>query len=1020
MRNRLFLVAPILLLAGWGSYELLSLSPSPLQGKVKPLKVLSAQSLEDSEEAEIEFAALKKDNIELSAKEVQITSPERLAQRRKKVADLPALRIQASGAPGLKVRLFALPVSKSLAEQVRKEPFVHPADLLEDNPPIEFSGELPFALPGDSLEAGEHFVWVEAQGFFVESQWIDWPLLENEELVLERASVSSVQVVGPNKEPIPGLDVFFYDTRAEPEFLDWPWQERLERCLFIEKTRTDANGVARLLSPSRNGNAVEVEAALGRSGATIDFLEPGSFEVAVVQPSFAVRGKILDAKRQPVHAANVWFVTSQNGETIAVESATANSDGEFFAEAVPASSGSVEAIVVADGFALESQSLSWPKAGNEYSLDFLLAKAVSLRGRVYSGDTPLEGVEITFARDTYRWIPGTWMAEKDGGIEVEETFFEPGKPYLVSAWSDNFLLGTLPFVAPESGEEAVWSFPAMGNLSPKWRESEDSPVRFEFQSRVGSARGTCEWSAEQSSSPWLPIGPGVLTAIFESGNSCQLPVNVPPLPNHEVQLDFILTTVSFEIPISPAMSGEWVVEDLVGSAKVGAKKSLHPGRHTLDVFPGSHNFFFHPPSGPSFRIGPVKVTDSGFDLGSVSAPLGTLFAEVQGPDSEPVAEMEGILFDSKGESVGWGASDENGQLVFEGLFPGNHTLTLRPNQSALHHFPDRSQTVWVGADAPTFLKVQLPQSTGLECRVLPAPESETIAIGLRAGVLEDQRMPGDGVFHLGWNEGGIVAAVLGAEGRLALSCSWVEPGETTVTVLWPGEMEQKLSFVHADGTPLSHAKVTPILNGTQLPVSASLDSSGSMLLSCGNSAPLEFLVEHADGRRQSYLLGDFQGGTDIFFGAELSELLVVDYSGVPIPRAGVWSRAARSLSLTDAQGHCRVQTGLGVRVERGGFWPMEASSSQKRVVMRRRLEGRVVHWQGSMAPTHISLAPLFRLGVEISVVATPLKKGTWALSSLPEGTYSLLGRNSQGEVVSETTIALSPLAGAEVYFSAKR
>ena len=99
---------------------------------------------------------------------------------------------------------------------------------------------------------------------------------------------------------------------------------------------------------------------------------------------------------------------------------------------------------------------------------------------------------------------------------------------------------------------------------------------------------------------------------------------------------------------------------------------------------------------------------------------------------------------------------------------------------------------------------------------------------------------------------------------------------------------------------------------------------------------------------------------------------------------------------------------------------MEASSSQKRVVMRRRLEGRVVHWQGSMAPTHISLAPLFRLGVEISVVATPLKKGTWALSSLPEGTYSLLGRNSQGEVVSETTIALSPLAGAEVYFSAKR
>jgi len=31
-----------------------------------------------------------------------------------------------------------------------------------------------------------------------------------------------------------------------------------------------------------------------------------------------------------------------------------------------------------------------------------------------------------------------------------------------------------------------------------------------------------------------------------------------------------------------------------------------------------------------------------------------------------------------------------------------------------------------------------------------------------------------------------------------------------------------------------------------------------------------------------------------------------------------------------------------------------------------------------------------------------------------------LGRNSQGEVVSETTIALSPLAGAEVYFSAKR
>jgi len=140
----------------------------------------------------------------------------------------------------------------------------------------------------------------------------------------------------------------------------------------------------------------------------------------------------------------------------------------------------------------------------------------------------------------------------------------------------------------------------------------------------------------------------------------------------------------------------------------------------------------------------------------------------------------------------------------------------------------------------------------------------------------------------------------------------------------------------------------------------------------------------------------------------------------PFLLGGARSCAARSLSLTDAQGHCRVQTGLGVRVERGGFWPMEASSSQKRVVMRRRLEGRVVHWQGSMAPTHISLAPLFRLGVEISVVATPLKKGTWALSSLPEGTYSLLGRNSQGEVVSEATIALSPLAGAEVYFSAKR
>ncbi|MDP6850237.1 MAG: carboxypeptidase-like regulatory domain-containing protein [Planctomycetota bacterium] len=1008
------------LLVGWGAATLFHPTSVALDGKEKPEATpLLSGGNSVSTLNEPSFVT-KEAGMEKGEQYVPPERSEWFEGRREEVYQLPTFNIRSTESGESSVEIFALPITELLAERIRKDPFVHPEDLLQDYPPVKFSGELPFSLPGEALERGEYFVWSEAPGFFVENYWLEWPLSETKEVVLESAPTSRVQVVGPDKEPISGLDVYFYDSRTDPQFLDWPWRQRLERCLFLGSARTDSSGVARLEIPSRNGNAVEIEPALGRSGASIGQLAAGAFEVAVVQPSFAVRGRVLSSENEPIPNAKIWFVISQEGETVAVESSATNSEGTFYAKAVPANSGAVEAIVAADGFTFESKSVPWPKAGREYQLDFQIAEAVSLRGRLFAGGTPINGVEVTFARDTYRWIPGTWIADEKGSIEVDESFFEPGKSYLVSAWSGNYLLGTLPFEAPPAGQVATWSFPPMGTLAPLWDHVKLQPEKFEFRSEVGGARGTCSWTPDAEESPWLTVGPGNLRTIFTNGTQSQTRVNIKADTRCEVQVQPILADLIFEIPDTSQTGGEWIAETRVeGSSGPGTKVSCLPGKSVLKVFPGAYDVFFQSPSGASFRIGPVKIPENGFDLGLVSPPVGSLLAAIQDPESIPVAGMEAILFDSKSGVIDRGVSDADGQLFFDGLLPGDYTLTVRPNQSALHHFPDRSQTVWVGTDTPAFIRVQLPQSSGLTCRVVPAPETEAIAFGLRGGVLEDQRMPGDGVFHLGWDEGGIVAAVSAENGRLAIPCSWAEVGSQEVSLSWPGEISRRLNFVDIDGTPLAFAKVTPILKGKQLPISAALDESGGLDLSSGANVPLGILVELPDGRRQSYSLTEIPNSTELFFGAQLRELKVVDTAGNSVQRAGLWSRAARALSLTDANGRCQIQTGLGVRVEKEGYWPVEASSSQSIVTLRQRLTGRTLHWEGSQAPSKISLIPLFRLGVDVEVSVTPLQKGAWALGPLPEGSYILLGENASGEAVFETTIGFSASSEKERKISAK-
>ncbi|MGH9631032.1 MAG: carboxypeptidase-like regulatory domain-containing protein [Bryobacteraceae bacterium] len=197
-----------------------------------------------------------------------------------------------------------------------------------------------------------------------------------------------------------------------------------------------------------------------------------------------ITGRVVaEGGRQPLAAA-ITMVTT--GPGVRLKSVTADERGDFVVEAPP---GTALVVARADGYASEQRELLVRPGRANPNLNFSLAPAGSLSGRVVDQT----GAGIAGARVwlQYRGDARAWRLAEEIGGEQADTFgnfripiVAQGRPFVLHAESEGWLLSSSQTMTMQTPELQGVLLPPEQARSERVRPG----TRFQRASRFGSAR----------------------------------------------------------------------------------------------------------------------------------------------------------------------------------------------------------------------------------------------------------------------------------------------------------------------------------------------------------------------------------------------------------------------------------------------------------------------------------------------------------------------------------------------------
>lgn len=869
---------------------------------------------------------------------------------------------------------------------------------------VDFSGR---------VEGGEYFACIWADGYHAIGRYLTFPLRADERLhVLVPTPPLEVKVVSSDGTPIPNATVAFLSSTVSPEYPSLGWRDRLQASFFRQKRSTDAAGVARLVCPVEGPMTLATQEAPGYSRGLLYGARVGQDNVLVLHPACTVLGTVLQEGGAPVpHGYVAMFAVDESGATVGRGENRVGQDGSYLIGDASTECAALLATAYAEGFACAQQVLYRPLPGREYRVDFVLRKAVEVGFSLVAPDgSPVAGLEVQFQEGPHDWIPGLYTTDSSGRFATAPILV-PGSRYLMSCWSGGGFLTDLPVTVPleEPCELRVELCPLarVQRVVIAGGEALAAEAEVTFTSKSAPGGKPVHWQADQVS-PWLPAGPGLLSARLPAGGRAAAEVDLPPGTLPELHIALGAAPLTFELPA--AGNGEdWNVILWASGGQVHFEGSMKAGRQRLAVTEGWYSLEAATTGGERIWHGPFHVGAAGSDLGAIAAtPLAAIQGSVRDADRAPwpgvlvVAErLDGLLTAST-------STDEEGRFRMGDLPPGRYRVRARPFYSLLVPYPDVEITTTLGAGSAPELVLTLEPRHSLQGRVRPLPERSWLAFRLADGYREVAEVSAGGAFVLGCPaRREVIGVVSHGGGEVLVAATSVAPGTTTAALDLDSVSRKEVRLLDASGRPAAGCECSWWVGGHELPGFVLSDGSGLVRLGSAGTEDPVLVIRHSAAVLKRIPFTALPGRGDLILSssAPVEPVAVADCRGLAVSGATVWSEEAALQAVTDARGACRMpgaRLGVDLRIEKHGFWPVETRLAPSTLVtLRRRCERLTIEVPGGLGIERVVLEPAFDLGYPWTPEVEPVagESNTWQAEGLPEGRYGVQALDATGTPV---------------------
>lgn len=940
---------------------------------------------------------------------------EETSEGRNEIRQFGSIAVHGVG-DGVIADIWCMQINADVRRALTDNPFLRHSELRELSPPTEYHLKQGDALYSGDFENGNYFVWVRCPGNSIEFKHLDLPLVAGDcSFEMRPCLPLRVRVLDEEGNPLAGAEIMYFGPKGDPAYMDWGWQKRLEASFFLEFGETGPDGRAQLLSPLPANNMIEVAPKSGLCGG--NNLNP-SLEhenVVVLSPACTVSGKLLDSDDNAVLNSYVGFMGASEGHEVFLTSTPVDEEGNYSISVVPSSHDQLQVIGFAEGYTMGYATISRPDSNGSYHRDFVIHQAVSLNLRLTSKGQPVANAAAFFAVDELEDVPGYYQSDNNGIITTDRVF-RGGSDYLLQLVSGSLRLGVYPFRVPLDSTEVVeLEVDPVGTLRlvDEPASKDDQAIGCRFRSQAGHVTGFIEWDPREGVPPLVPVGQGRLVCRTVSGGSWSRDLFVESGINHisppARQAPFIFTLPESETP------GIWGVSLFTDGEFPDRELELLVGRHELQVTPGAMTLLVQSPDGGSWQLGPIRVSESGLNLGTLRAQNGSVNGLVADENGEPWSGLQVSLVDSEMRPEQRAFTDSEGYFSFHEVPYGFHTVHIRPRRSLLLNVPDQHTEIQVGSDGPTEVMITVQANSSLRGQVVPPPSQPTEVWVVSGSVVQEQSLAASGKFAFSSvSRGWLVAGCFGM-GEMNLVGVKIEEGDDAVLDFGSCETTS-LSFVEADGADAANARVQLELAGSLIAGAASLNEEGQLELRHSRGLPIAVIVTDHSGGRHRFSSADLATGESLYLGEQNESkypLLVRDIAGYPISFATVSSSEYRQVWHSDINGECTT-SGLSspgqLVVQCSGFWKAivadpTALKSQE-VVLRRTAAPTSISCSGFYAVADVQVEAMFELGYEFPITVETTAARTWSVSDVPEGRYQVAVFDRNGVVVDMMEVEL--------------